>query len=102
MGGVLSKRTGNTTDSGGRSNLWRIRWLILWRNAGLVAAALFAHADHRAARLLDVRLLFALRLFLAIDAQGGDRTGEQALEPDALAARFALVDGAAAQPFERA
>src|SRR5262249_13616875 len=54
-----------------------------------------------AARLLGLRLLLLLALLLAVDAEGGDRAGEQALEADLLAAVFALVDRALIEATQR-
>src|SRR5579871_897533 len=69
--------------------------------AGLVAAEVRLASAGAGATDLGLRLLFALALFLAVDAQGGDRSRQQALDADRLAAVFALVDGVGVQPIER-
>src|SRR5205814_10658922 len=70
--------------------------------SGLFAASLVAgHLRFRAgAPELALRLLLALALLLAVDAQGGDRPREQPLDADRLAAVLALVDGVRLQPIQ--
>src|SRR5207253_2994061 len=64
-----------------------------------VAAQILADG---AAPLLRLRLLLFFRLLLAVDAQGGDRPGQEALEADGLAAGLAVIDGAFAKTCQRA
>src|SRR5438132_9123695 len=64
------------------------RLLFLWRGGDLIAAEILAH---RAGPLGRLRLLFLLRLFLAVDAQRGHRPRQEPLEADGLATGLALV-----------